>query len=315
MRLGKYLAIPKEINWNEIDAFVVYRSKYTGVIKHLICEAKKNNVPVFYDIDDYIFEYNEISELSFLNDEKENDFEEYSNLLKKSMDASDGIIVSTNNLNEAVMKSFNDKKTFINRNVASSEMLILSRLALKRKKYNCDKIVLGYFSGSNTHNDDFKLIENVLFEIMKNDNRVHLKVVGCLVLPEAFENFEDRIISVGFIDWKELPNEIAGVDINLMPLENTFFNRCKSENKWMESALVKVPTIASYNDEIESSTISNENILLCEDEEEWLNKLELLINSLELREKIAENAYKFVINNKVTSVKDVSIINFILGRD
>ena len=38
---------------------------------------------------------------------------------------------------------------------------------------------------------------------------------------------------------------IAEMDINLAPLEDTIFNRAKSENKWIEAALVKVVTIAS----------------------------------------------------------------------
>ena len=35
------------------------------------------------------------------------------------------------------------------------------------------------------------------------------------------------------------------VDINIAPLVDTLFNRAKSENKWLEAALVEVPTLAS----------------------------------------------------------------------
>ena len=46
-------------------------------------------------------------------------------------------------------------------------------------------------------------------------------------------------------NWRQLPQLIASVDINIAPLQDTVFNRAKSENKWVEAALVKVPTIAS----------------------------------------------------------------------
>ena len=44
---------------------------------------------------------------------------------------------------------------------------------------------------------------------------------------------------------KNYQNLLHQLDINLAPLEESLFNEAKSENKWMEAALVKVPTIAS----------------------------------------------------------------------
>ena len=74
---------------------------------------------------------------------------------------------------------------------------------------------------------------------------VFLKIVGELNIPEELELYKERILAVPFTDWKKLPELIASVDINLAPLEDNLFNAAKSENKWMEAALVKVPTIAS----------------------------------------------------------------------
>ena len=47
------------------------------------------------------------------------------------------------------------------------------------------------------------------------------------------------------MDWDKLPALISEVDINLAPLVDSIFNRAKSEIKWIEAALVKVPTVAS----------------------------------------------------------------------
>lgn len=38
---------------------------------------------------------------------------------------------------------------------------------------------------------------------------------------------------------------MLNVDINIAPIEFTIFNEAKSVNKWVEAALVKVPTLAT----------------------------------------------------------------------
>ena len=54
-----------------------------------------------------------------------------------------------------------------------------------------------------------------------------------------------QIIKKNFINWKELPELIGSVDINITPLEDCLFNEAKSENKWVDAVLVKVPIVAS----------------------------------------------------------------------
>ena len=86
--------------------------------------------------------------------------------------------------------------------------------------------------------------------MMERHPEVYLKLVG--VLDESgMEPVQNRIEKLPFMDWRQLPAVIAGLDINLMPLENSLFHWCKSENKWTEAALVKVPSVMSRNCEME----------------------------------------------------------------
>ena len=57
--------------------------------------------------------------------------------------------------------------------------------------------------------------------------------------------YNNQIIKRNFTNWRELPELISNVDINIAPLKDNIFNEAKSENKWIEASLVKVPTIAS----------------------------------------------------------------------
>ena len=47
------------------------------------------------------------------------------------------------------------------------------------------------------------------------------------------------------IDYKELPQIISNIDINIVPLEDNIIYEVKSENLWLQASLVKVPTVAS----------------------------------------------------------------------
>lgn len=53
-----------------------------------------------------------------------------------------------------------------------------------------NKTYLGYFSGSRTHNDDFSVIIPVLSKLMKEDENIYLKIVGCLELDKRLFEFE-----------------------------------------------------------------------------------------------------------------------------
>ena len=134
---------------------------------------------------------------------------------------------------------------YINRNVASEKMLKYSERAKANVQKEKDKIILGYFSGSITHNSDFEMILPAIKKVMQENSNVYLKVVGELNMPKELDDLKDRIIASPFMECKKLPELIASVDINLAPLEDTLFNAAKSENKWVEASMVGVPTIAS----------------------------------------------------------------------
>lgn len=305
--------LPKSRDWASVDAVVIYRCRDMDPLSGLILEITNHNIPMYYDIDDFIFDYDGIKDFKFFQTEEYKDFDVYTNKIHACMEKMDGIIVSTQHMKMAVEKSFPRKPVFVNRNVASAEMTIYSLLAFETRHVHKDKVILGYFSGSNTHSEDFDLISDVLLQVMQECSEVYLKIVGCLELSEAFNCVGDRIIREGFMDWRQLPSSIAECDINLMPLENTFFHRCKSENKWMEAGLVHVPTIGSYNQELDGATKNGENVILCQNEDEWKTFLLKLIADKEYRTKIGEQAYSFVMKEKSTLASHQDLYRFIFG--
>ena len=137
-----------------------------------------------------------------------------------------------------------------------------------------------YFSGSITHNEDFDLVIPSLVKIFEKYPQVYLKIAGILDVPNALDPYKERLITSGFVDWRELPAVMAECDIVLAPLVDTIFNRAKSENKWVEAALVKIPTIASNIGAFAEKIQNNETgILVNNTDAEWFKALNLLVST------------------------------------
>lgn len=298
-------------NLGSFSSIVVYRSSRVDLIHKLIEKAHRMNIKVYYDIDDYIFDYPMIKGLKFLEGQDYIRFEEYSENIYKTMALCDGYIVSTVNLYDAVKEKFPGKEVVINRNVASMEMLTISSAVRKGEKGN--KIKLGYFSGSKTHNEDFESIKSVVLDVMRKNENVWLWIGGQIELPVEFNEVKDRIAKFDFVSWKKLPNLIARADINLMPLENTFFHACKSENKWMEAALVNVPTIASWNTELAGAIEDGVTGFLCKDLNEWQIKLQALIDDEGVRREIAKKANQEVMKKYTTFRVEAEVFDLLVN--
>ena len=295
--------------------FVFFRCPITDTVKEFIEKAKYNNKTVFYDIDDLVFDKEYTKSIKYLKKMSKEELDLYYDGVKRMGDTlklCDYATTTTEALAKELKKYV--KEVYVNRNVASERMCELSMDAVKNVKRDSEKVVLGYLSGSITHNPDFELILPVVTKIMDKYKNVYLKVVGILDIPKELDKFKERIIVSPFIDWEKLPELIASIDINLAPLEESLFNDAKSENKWTEAALVKVPTIAS---DVGAFKIINNNIdgiLVKNTEKDWYEKLEKLIKDSELRNNIGEVAYQRALKNYVTTYSGYNYTKFIKSK-
>ncbi|MGN8920651.1 glycosyltransferase [Lachnospiraceae bacterium HCP28S3_F9] len=281
--------------------FVFFRCPYTDMIGEFIKLAKKLNKKVLFDIDDLVVDTKYTDTIKYLDTMTKEERALYDDGVKrmgKTLSLCDAAITTTERLAFELNKYV--PEVFINRNTASEEMCKLSQEALKNKKQDNTYIKIGYFSGSLTHNDDFLLILPTLVKLMKCYENVQLHVVGELDLPEELMPLRNRVVSHPFVDWKKLPELISEVDINLAPLEESIFNEAKSENKWVEAALVKVPTVASKVGAFDRMIEDGKTGYLCSNADDWEKILTLMIENEEERERIAENAYHYCMQECVT---------------
>ncbi len=287
-----YIGLNPEIVM-DYRVIIFYRCPYTTEIGKAIKLAKSLNKIVLFDVDDLVIDtkYTDlIPYVKGLSLAEKNIYDDGVTRMGKTLCLCDGAITTTEALAEELKHYVS--YTFINRNCASEEMFLLSEEALRKKHDDAENIKIGYFSGSITHNADFELVKPALKKILKEFPNVSLLLLGELDLPEDLQSYSQQIEKTAFVDWKRLPSLIASVDINIAPLESTIFNEAKSENKWVEAALVKVPTVASNLGAFRHCINNNTDGLLCSFEDEWYKALRHLIMNPSERKRISENAYK-----------------------
>ena len=289
---------------------IIYRSPISPELLRLCHLAKEYGKPVFFDIDDLVFDTVYTDQLSYtqgLNSVEKGNYDagvrNYGYMLKNC----DGAITSTNQLQEELYKY--QSRVLLNRNLASDDLIAISSQCMKDYSQTSDIVKIGYFSGSISHNENYELIKPAIKQLLKKYSNVQLHIVGILDIPQDMKPFENQIVTHDYVDWDKLPALISEVDINLAPLVDSIFNRAKSEIKWIEAALVKVPTVASKIGAFSDAVVDGETGLLAADDE-WFDKLEALVLSPELRQKIAESAYRAVLENCTLSKKDDMVTYF-----
>ena len=300
---------------------IFFRCPWTKKVDEAISLAKNLNKKVLFDIDDLIINIKYTEMIPYLKTLSQKKKQLYDNLVKrigKTLKLCDAAITSTEALAKELKKYV--PYVYINRNVASEEMWKLSTNALKTRdtKTHLKFVTIGYVSGSITNHADLEMICPALLRILNEFKNVKILLLGELSFPKCLKDFSSKIIYYkNFIDWKKMPEIMLNVDINIAPIEYTIFNEAQSENKWVEAALVKVPTIASNFGAFKHMIIHNKTGILCNDTNDWYISLRTLINNRSLRKIIGENAYIFCkkrYNTIYTGVNLASFINSISNR-
>ncbi len=281
--------------------FVFFRCPITETIRQFINEAKRNNKRCYFDIDDLVIDEKYTDQIAYVQSMSQSDKDLYNdgvNRIRETLTMCDYVITTTAQLSTELKKY--SKEVFVNRNVASDEMIYLSNKALDTlTKKDENQVTIGYFSGSITHNEDFQIIIPHLKDLFKKHHNLMLLVVGHIDVPPELQGYEDRLKTVGFVDWRKLPEIIASCDINIAPLVDNVFNRAKSENKWAEAALVKVPTVASNIGAFKDVISDDDNGVLVSDNG-WFDALDSLILSKAKRDRIADNARREILSHRNT---------------
>ena len=264
----------------------------------LIHEANRLNVRTIWEVDDLIFDREVMLNSRTLS---KLDREVFDGLLDGARGYRDAMlacregIASTSGLADAMLKAGVPTVSVIENALDQQTMLAAEK---HNGKVRCSDefIRIVYGSGTNTHNVDFEEVAEALIDVLREYPLVRFRLIGLLELPEKFEPLESQIERIEFCDYEDYLGYLAECDISIAPLENYIFNEAKSNIKFLEASIVKVPSVCSPRSAFTSVIVDGENGLLAESSQDWKKALEKLVQSANLRKSMAEFAYNSVLN-------------------
>lgn len=282
-------------NINNFELLYIHRSDPTPKVLNLIKNYHKQNKKVIYDIDDLIFDKNQIKKISFL---KKSGLEFKKNFVKKTNDylkimkMCDLIITPTNFLSNYINKKFKIPTKVLRNHLDQKSLNKGKKIYYSQKHQKNKKIIIGYFSGTKTHDKDFKIIQPSLKKLLSQYPNLNLKIVGFLSTDSSLAKFKSQIITHKKVPYKKLMNLYEGVNINIAPSEvNNDFCESKSELKYFFAGACGIPTVASNTDAFKHAIKNGENGYLCKNSNDWFKYLNRLIQNKKERLVMGKKAF------------------------
>ena len=247
-------------------------------------KCKKYDIKLVYETDDDLLDVEENSpSYEYVNRVSES--------IKNFIDASDVITVSTPTL----ASKFDKNKT-----VVISNYYVNTVFDIKEDIKTEGKLKLGYY-GTLTHSKDLFLIKNVILRL-KEKYDFDFEIIGGFnasdnVDENWFKSIELPPNNMDFKKFMDWLSKTVDWDIAVVPLEDSPFNQCKSELKFIELAILGLPGVYSNMCVYNGIVKDGYNGFLAGNDDEWFEKIEKLILDKELRRYIRKNALDNVLSD------------------
>jgi glycosyltransferase involved in cell wall biosynthesis len=212
-------------------------------------------------------------------------------LYRAAMAACGAGIASTPHL-AAAMRAAGMTDVVVIENALDDETRHLADELRARPRRPRDHLLITYGSGTKTHNADFLEAAPALLRLLRARADVRLRIVGELTLPADFETVAAQVEHLPPTPFAAYLALLAESDISLAPLENTPFNDAKSNIKFLEAAILGIPSVCSPRAHFTEIVSEGKTGLLAEGDEAWFSALSRLAGDAELRRRIGEAAYQ-----------------------
>ena len=276
---------------------IFYRVPGFDSVMDLIAECRRLNIKTLWEVDDLIFDEDVLKTSSTINSLEPAEREGVINgakLYRQAMLACDEGIASTSGLAKA-MKEAGLETVYVVENALDDETLAAARSIEGRLKKQEDGLIrIIYGSGTKTHNIDFLEAAPALANILKENPNVRFRIIGYLELPEYFDEVQSQIERIPFCNYTEYLTYLSECDISIAPLENFVFNDAKSNIKYLEASITKVASVCSPRAAFADVIVNGENGFLADNEQQWHEAFDTLIQNPELRDSMAQAAYRTV---------------------
>ena len=261
----------------------------------MVSIAHEKKVPIIFDLDDLLFELPENHP-----DRKSGHFSEALLPMYYAVLEADVITVSTQRLAEYLL--FYNKNVHLIPNYLNDEIWNINPDFSKFD--NAEQFIIIGYMGGHSHKPDILMVLPVLRKLLeKYPERLRFKFWG-ITPPDELEQISKSLWnpppSYTYVDFAAFFQK-ESADIVIAPLQNDLFNSCKSPIKFLEYSANLLPGVYSNLSPYTNVVTDGYNGMLAISEDDWLNKLSILIEHPELRSEISKNALITIKNNWLLS--------------
>jgi glycosyltransferase involved in cell wall biosynthesis len=266
----------------------------------MIEKIKAQKKEIIFETDDLVFDLKYVKQMDFYQKLNPLEKKQYETGVGSEILKDDYVktCVTTTSYLADILRGYG-KKVFISPNKLSNyDVGIMNDIFENKTKSDGEKVKIGYFSGTTSHDKDFETIGGALKHILEKHPHVELHLFGPLQIDDTYAKFGDRVKKHPFEPWEKYLENIAGVDINIAPLEiGNPFCESKSELKFIEAGIVGVPTVAAAAQTFQEAIEEGLDGFVAGDDEEWKEKLEKLISNKDFRKSMGQKAREKVLKN------------------
>lgn len=272
---------------------IFYRTPGYPHVLDLIHDVRAKGKLVFYETDDIIFDADiqrEVIESSHrqISKKLQKQVLDGAKYYLAAMKACPFAIASTSSLAEQMERHLGEGRVAVSPNGLDEPSL--NAAAQNKPEREKGSIRLFYGSGTRTHDADLDMIAPALAEIMVRHPNVRLVLVGYISVPDALRAMQDRIDQLPLLDASNYMHALRYADINLAPLLPGVFSDSKSEIKWLEAAVLAIPSVVSPTRTFREVVVQGRSGMLADSVDDWVNKLSELIEDESLRSDIGRAA-------------------------
>ena len=288
------LTITKGIDYSKADVIVVERMWKPNISLHLaetlVEQIRKDKAIFIYSIDDNLLD------LEYIPIEARMAMQYFCR-------AADGILVSTEFLKKRLSRL--NKRIIVLPNALDERLFGDDVQKTSYREQSTERKIIGYM-GTFTHDADLLMILQPLREIMrKYSDLVEFQLLGGTSNPSVLSLFDGlpfRVLQTSIHD-VEYPNFVSWMkknltwDIGIGPLEDTYFNRSKSDIKFLDYSALGIAGIYSDVPSYQETILHLETGYIVKNSPtDWRNALERLLVDDQFRDRLARNARDYVLS-------------------
>ncbi len=276
---------------------VFYRVPARPSVLGLIAEARRLGLQPAWEVDDLIFDeplYRRNANLATLPSRLRDEVLAGVRLYRQAMLACGRGIASTEVLARCMREAGLSEVACIE-NALDEETLSVAEALRRERAGRAGGPTIVYGSGTKTHDADFAVAAPAIERLLRAHPSLRLRIIGDLTLPDSLARLAGRIERLAGTNYVAYLRLLSEADIAIAPLDASLFNDAKSNIKFLEAAILGMPSVCSPRAAFRDVVVQDRNGLLADSGIDWEQALDRLIRDAALRVRLGQQALEDVL--------------------